>query len=107
MSSDLVSPPTSQWQVSTRDQANVNPLNKVYFAGTTLDGQMFGCTSDFTTAKVMVAKMIVDLAGTSFTYIWAKAYCIECALGTQNWTGTVNVNDIFYSNFGSYVYVAV
>jgi hypothetical protein len=78
----------------------------VYFAGTTLDGQIFGFTSDYTTTKVMVAKMTVDFNGTSYIYTWAKAYCIECALGTQSWAGTVNVKDIFYSSFGSYVYVA-
>ena len=80
MSSDQVSPPLSQWQVSTKDYANVSPLNKVYFAGTTLDGQMFGSASAYTSTKVLVAKMSVDLTGTSYIYTWAKAYCIECAL---------------------------
>jgi hypothetical protein len=79
----------------------------VYFAGTTLDGQMFGSASAYTSTKVMVAKMSVDLAGTSYIYAWAKAYCIECALGNSSWSGTVNVKDIFYSSSGFYVYVAV
>ncbi len=79
----------------------------MFFAGTTLDGQMFGYTSPFTFPKVMVAKMSVDMAGTSHFYTWAKAYCIECALGNPNWSGTVNVKDIFYFSSGFYVYVAV
>jgi hypothetical protein len=79
----------------------------VFFAGITLDGQMFGSTSAFTSTKVMVAKMSVDMAGTSYIYAWAKAYCIECALGNPSWSGTVNVKDIIYSSSGSYVYVAV
>jgi hypothetical protein len=68
---------------------------------------MFGFTSDYTTTKVMVAKLTVDFNGTSYIYTWAKAYCIECALGSPSWAGTVDVKDIFYSSFGSYVYVAV
>jgi hypothetical protein len=68
---------------------------------------MFGSTSDFTTTKVMVAKMTVNLGGTLYIYTWAKAYCIECALGNPSWAGTVNVIDIFYSSSGLYVYVAV
>ncbi len=79
----------------------------MYFAGTTLDGQMFDFTSDYTTTLVMVAKMSVDYNGISYIYTWAKAYCIECALGITSWAGTVNVKDIFYSSFGAYVYVAV
>jgi hypothetical protein len=93
--------------VSTKDQANKSPINKVFFAGTTLDGQIFGSTSAYTSTKVMVAKMSVDMAGTSYIYAWAKAYCIECALGNPNWLGTVNVKDIFYSSSGYYVFVAV
>ena len=77
------------------------------FAGTTFDGQMFGSASAYTSTKVMVPKMSVDLARTSYIYTWAKAYCIECVLGNPNWSGTVNVKDIFYSSSGSYVYVAV
>ncbi len=79
----------------------------MYFAGTTLDGQIFGSASAYTSTKVMVAKMSVDFAGTSYIYIWTKAYCIECALENLSWSGTVNVKDIFYSSYGSYVYVAV
>ncbi len=68
---------------------------------------MFGSASDYTATKVMVAKMTVNFAGTSYNYIWAKAYCIECALGTPSWAGKVNAKDIFYSSSGLYVYVAV
>jgi hypothetical protein len=79
----------------------------VYFAGTTLDGQMFGSASAYTSTKVMIAKMSVNLAGTSYIYTWAKAYCIKCALGNSSWSETVNVKDILYSSSGFYIYVAV
>jgi hypothetical protein len=68
---------------------------------------MFGFLSPFTSNKVMVAKISVDLNGSENMYTWAKAYCIECALESPNWSGSVNVKEIFYSSSGDSIYVAV
>ena len=103
MSSVTSSPPPSEWQVSTSD---TNLLN-VYLAGTTLDGQMFGFNSAFTSTKIMIAKMEVSAAGDVSIYTWAKAYCIECALENLNWSGTVSVKDIKSSSTGLFLYLAV
>jgi hypothetical protein len=102
MSSMASSPSPSEWQVSTSDISLLN----VYLAGTTLDGQMFGFTSAFTSTKVMVAKMEVSFSGDVSIYTWAKAYCIECALEDPNFSSTIIVKDIKYSSSG-YLYLAV
>lgn len=52
----------------------------------------------------MVAK--INVTANVNTYVWAKAYCIECALDNQTWTGSLTLKDIYIESISVNLYIA-